>query len=165
VRTQVATRNCSRVCGPSLADYVGEGYKPARDYDLVDQQRAAVLHYVSGNTDGHGYNVLRQPDDRPGIIDGGLALPRGSANAIRSCFFPQVVGHGLEPSVVDAARRVNEVRLVSRLRQTGISDEAIDGVLTRLHEVQGGLISGSAYPGELVGGPPGWWGTVQKPIP
>jgi hypothetical protein len=55
--------------------------------------------------------------------------------------------------------------LVSRLQQAGISDEAIDGVLARLHEVQGGMITGAAYPGDLVGGPPQWWGTIPKPIP
>jgi hypothetical protein len=149
----------------SLADYIGEGHEPAGNYDPVDQHRAAVLHYVTGNTDGHGYNVLRQPDGRPGIIDGGLALPRGSDNELRSCFFPQVVGQRLHQSVIAAARGVDESLLVSRLQQTGITDEAIDGVLTRLHEVQGGMITGAAYPGKLIGGPPDWWGTIPKPIP
>jgi hypothetical protein len=149
----------------SLADDAGEGYMPPHSYDPVDQQRGAVLHYVTGNTDGHGGNVVQQPDGRPGIIDGGLALPRGSDNAIRSCFFPQVVGQRLHRSVVAAARSVDESLLVSRLQQAGISDEAIDGVLARLHEVQGGMITGAAYPGDLVGGPPQWWGTIPKPIP
>ena len=149
----------------SLSDDAGEGYVPPHSYEPVDQQRGAVLHYVTGNTDGHGGNVVQQPDGRPGIIDGGLALPCGSDNAIRSCFFPQVVGQRLHRSVVAAARSVDESLLVSRLQEAGISDEAIDGVLARLHEVQGGMITGAAYPGDLVGGPPQWWGTIPKPIP
>jgi hypothetical protein len=80
----------------------------------------------------HGYNVLRQPDGRPGIIDGGLALPRGSDNEIRSCFFPQVVGRRRDRSVIAAVRGIDESLLVSRLQKTGISVEAIDGVLARL---------------------------------
>jgi hypothetical protein len=149
----------------SLATYLGEGYMPATACHPVEQQRVAVLHYVTGNTDGHGYNVLLQPDGRPGVIDGGLALPRGPAVSIRSSFFPRVVGQPLDPSVVDAVRGVDGERLASRLRQTGISDEAIDGVMARLHEVQGGMITGSAYPGKLIGAGPHGWDTVPKPTP
>src|SRR5580704_17542743 len=131
----------------SLADSVGTGYLRPDTYDPVDQQKAAVLHYVSGNTDGHQFNVLPQPDGRPGIIDGGLALPQGSADPIRSCFFPQVVGRQLDQSIVAGVKSVDEQQLVTRLQQTGISQEAIDGVLARLHEVQAGRITGAAYPG------------------
>jgi hypothetical protein len=148
----------------SLASWVGKGYRAPDAYDLVDQQRAAVLHYVSGNTDGHGFHVLIRPDGRPGLIDGGLALARGSADPIRSCFFPQVVGKPLDPSVIAAARSVDEQQLASRLRQTGIHQEAIDGVLARLHEVQSGMITGVAFPGDLVGAGPDEWGIVPKPI-
>jgi hypothetical protein len=148
----------------SLADSVGRFLKPAEAFDPVDQQQGAVLHYVSGNTDGHQGNVLTQTDGRPGIIDGGLALTRGSADSIRSCFFQYVVGHPLDSSVVNAVRSVDEGELVSRLRQTGISQEAIDGVMVRLHEVQAGMITGSAFPGKLVGAGSLDWGTIPKPI-
>jgi hypothetical protein len=93
-----------------------------------------------------------------------LALTRGSGSPIRSYFFPEVVGKPLDPTIVDAIRGVDGDRLVSRLRQTGISQEAIDGVVARLHEVQGGMITGKAFPGELVGAGPIEWGTVPKPV-
>jgi hypothetical protein len=149
----------------SLASSAGAPAPRGTTYDPVDQQKAAVLHYVSGNTDGHRNNVLRQPDGRPALIDGGLALTRSPADDIRSIFFPDVVGQPLDPSVVDALRRVDEADLVSRLTETGIHSDAIDGVLARLHEVQGGMISGAAHPAKLVGGPPSDWGTVPKPGP
>lgn len=149
----------------SLASTAGTPAPRGTVYDPVDQQKAAVLHYVSGNTDGHSDNVLRQPDGRPAIIDGGLALPRGSAEPIRSWLFPDVVGKPLDRSVVDATRSVDEYQLVTRLRQTGIQQDAIEGVLDRLHEVQRGWITGWAYPGQLVGAGPIEWGTVPKPTP
>ena len=149
----------------SLASSAGAPAPRGTTYDPVDQQKAAVLHYVSGNTDGHRNNVLRQPDGRPALIDGGLALTRSPADDIRSIFLPDVVGQPLDASVVGALRRVDEAQLVFRLTQTGIHADAIDGVLARLHEVQGGMITGAAHPAKLVGAPPNDWGTVPKPIP
>jgi hypothetical protein len=70
----------------------------------------------------------------------------------------------LDPSVVNAVRGVDEGELMSRLRQTGINQDAIDGVMVRLHEVQAGMITGSAFPGKLVGAGTLDWGTIPKPI-
>jgi hypothetical protein len=149
----------------SLATYIGKAAKAPEAFDPVDQQKGAVLHYVTGNTDGHRNNILTQPDGRPGIIDGGLALPGGSADPIRSCFFPRVVGKPLDASVVDAVRGVDVEQLTSRLRQTGIGEDAIRGVVARLQEVRGGMITGAAFPGELVGAGTDDWGIVAKPFP
>jgi hypothetical protein len=55
--------------------------------------------------------------------------------------------------------------LITRLRQTGISQDAIDGIMARLHEVQGGMITGAAFPGNLVGAGPHEWNVVPKPTP
>lgn len=132
-------------------------------FDRADVDRVAVLHHVSGNTDGHDGNVLQQPNGRPAVIDGGLALTTRHANPIRSCFFPEVAGRRLDPSVVDAVRGVDEQRLVARLRQTGIDQRAVNGVVARLHEVQGGRITGRAFRGQLVGGGPKQWDEVPRP--
>jgi hypothetical protein len=152
----------------SLASFAGEALKSPADFDPVDRQKAAVLHYVSGNTDGHPGNVVTQQDGRPAIIDGGLTLSGGGEDRqhdpLRSCFFPEVVGKPLDSSVVNLAKSVDREELKSRLRQTGIEQKAIDGVFARLDEVRGGKITGTAFPGELRGDGPGGWGIVEKPV-
>jgi hypothetical protein len=152
----------------SLAGFAGEALKSPADYDPVDRQKAAVLHYVTGNTDGHPGNVLMQPNGRPAIIDGGLTLAGAGEDKehdpLRSCFFPEVVGKQLDSSVVNLVKSVDRDKLQSRLRQTGIDQGAIDGVFARLDEVRGGKITGAAFPGELRGGGPGEWDVVKKPV-
>jgi len=148
----------------SIAESVGDkGVFDLENAAPLDLQRGATLHYVTGNTDGHLGNVLSRDDSSPGIIDGGLCFPGANdyrkLDKLRSVFFPDVVGRPLDASIVDAARRVDQVRLAERLGQLGLSPEAIGGALGRLDEVVQGVITGAAYPGRLVDDD---WNTVKK---
>lgn len=126
-----------------------------------------MLHYITGNTDGHPGNVLTRStgplaeDIRPGIIDGGFAFPSGSSDSISSVFLPQVFGQPLDSSIVTTANLADGPALTLRLDGVGLSPAQIQGVMGRLAEVQSGVITGSAYPDALVGGE---WNIIKPAI-
>jgi len=132
----------------------GSGPLPSGKYPAVQQQQAAVLDYVTGNTDRHLNNYLTDPDGNLVAIDHGYSFPESPDPrfGIRSDFVKNNLNVPLSDEVVNAARGVDPGQLSATLRATGISDTAIDGVVARLGEVQSqGMITGDAWPGVING--------------
>ncbi|MBC6459391.1 hypothetical protein [Actinomadura sp. HBU206391] len=124
-------------------------------YTVQDRERMAVLDYVGGNTDRHNEpgkgNFLMRPDGRPAAIDHGHAFPDNTVRNIRSDFVLEAMKREngrISDEVLAEVRAVDPEDLARTLRETGLSDTAIEWTLKRLREVQvHGMITGEAWPG------------------
>jgi hypothetical protein len=120
-------------------------------YAKLQEERMAVLDYISGNTDRHGRNyVTALENNRLVAIDHGYAFPGGPADPIKSDFVSSYLGRDLSAEVVDAVRAADPERVREVLRSSGLDDDAIEGALQRLREVQSrGKITGESWPGMI----------------
>jgi hypothetical protein len=135
----------------SMQEYVPSTQSlPVGSYAQVEQERMAVLDYVTGNTDRHMGNYLTGKDGRLVAIDHGFAFPTGEAHPIRSDFVSAYLNRSLSPKVIKAVRAVDPQRVVDVLRASGLKDDAIEGALRRLQEVRAnGKITGKAWDGAI----------------
>ncbi|MGL4174954.1 MAG: hypothetical protein ACRCSN_02665, partial [Dermatophilaceae bacterium] len=123
----------------------------ARDYPTADQDRMAVLDYVSGNTDRNLDNYLTDPDGRPVAIDNGGTFPTSERYRLRSGFIAARIGEPLDTEVLEQVRAVDTEDLGRQLRAAGLGDAEVDAALARLEEVRRhGAIRGEAWGGEMV---------------
>jgi uncharacterized protein YukE len=124
---------------------------PVGQYDVLDQQRMAVLDYIAGNTDRHWENYLTGPDGRPVAIDNGMSFPTHGSDPIRSDFIAAHYNQPLHQDILDQLSRVNPAQLEQDLLGIRLDRQSVDGVLQRLQEIQqNGRITGQAWPGNLV---------------
>ena len=122
---------------------------PVQDYHRLDQQRMAVLDYVTGQHDRHQYNNGTTPDGRPVGWDHKDSHPATNEVTLRSRFVHAWLGEPLDPKVVDPLRAIPPEQYAAMLRQDGISEDAIRLEVSRLTEVQGGTITGEAWGGQI----------------
>lgn len=119
-------------------------------YPRVQEERMAVLDYVTANTDRHANNYRTATGDRLVAIDHGYTFPTGTADPIRSSFVTTYLGRELSVEVVDVVRAADPERVRAVLRGSGLGDNAIDGALERLREVQAnGRITGESWRGAI----------------
>jgi glycosyltransferase involved in cell wall biosynthesis len=135
----------------SLQEFVpGSEGRPVAEYPAGDQQRMAVLDYVIGNSDRHGSNYLTYRDGRPAAIDNGESFPATSNEEISSRFVYNWQGKELSPDVLEQVRAVDLDAFREMLLARGIGDEAVNGAVARLAEIQhAGMIAGAAYDGRI----------------
>ena len=136
----------------SLQAEVPAGPKRLDQYENADVDRMAALDYVLGNTDRHNENYMTQENGRPAAIDNGLTMPEGDADGIRSQWVAERLGKTLDPTVAEQFRSVNEASLLRNWAVLGISDKATSAAIERLHEIQGGVLTGEAWRGEIFDG-------------
>lgn len=120
-------------------------------YVQEDQDKMAVLDYVTGNTDRHKDNYLTDIDQHPVAIDNGCTFPEGWFDPIRSDFVAERIDMPIHGDVLDKVRSLDTETFADTLRSAGIGGLAIDGAMRRLQEIQAdGKISGSSWPGKIV---------------
>ncbi|TDD06861.1 hypothetical protein E1181_11245 [Saccharopolyspora terrae] len=126
------------------------------EFPIDDRQRAAIFDYVSGNVDRNMGNFMRR-DGYNGLvlIDHGYCFPSSvdRANyALDSPFITEFKDKPLSDEVLAGIRSVDTGRMEERLRLSGLSDDEINGALSRLREVQqSGMITGQAWGGDIRG--------------
>ncbi len=115
------------------------------EFDPVQQQQAAVLHYVIGNSDGHRSNY--RPDLVGDLVsfDHGYSLPetpdpaRGSRDFILNSDFV-TLHHGsaapLDERVLRAVDAVCPEHVRAALEDLDLSESAVHGAITRLEEIR-----------------------------
>jgi hypothetical protein len=124
---------------------------PVERFSPADQEQMAVLDYVTGNLDRHRSNYLNGTDGRPVAIDHGYAFPDAPVDPIKSTFVTSKLGQPLSEDVLGPVRAAAEDRIDGRLRSLGLSDEAVDGAMTRLREIRReGVITGASWPGRII---------------
>ncbi|WP_157224141.1 hypothetical protein [Nocardia paucivorans] len=113
------------------------------EFDPVQQQQVAVLHYVIGNSDGHRSNY--RPDLHGDLVsfDHGYSLPetpdpaRGSREFILNSDFVTLHRGSADPLHENVLRAVDAVRpehIHAALADLDIPESAIQGAITRLEE-------------------------------
>ncbi|MFQ6397116.1 hypothetical protein ACLMAJ_27105 [Nocardia sp. KC 131] len=128
------------------------GVKKWNKYSELHQQQVAVLHYVIGNADGHheNYRPKDHGDGRPNseddlvAFDHGYSFPEKPDAARGGDHFRNLSDsvrfyEGKRPLREDVLSAVDAVRpeqVRSALGDIGLSDSAIEGVLTRLAAVK-----------------------------
>lgn len=123
---------------------------PHDSYAKPQQEQMAVLDYVMGNTDRHPRNYGTGMDGSPVAFDNGSSFPESPDPkfGIRSSFVTSHLGEALSPDVIERVRALDPDQVGGMLRQSGLSDVAVDGALARLREIQEhGMITGEAWPG------------------
>jgi hypothetical protein len=138
--------------GPgSLQAWVpGEGSKPPEAYSPADQQRMAVLDYVTANSDRHGHNYLSGLDGRPVAIDNGETFPATNESGIVSGFVAAWMDRPLSAEVLGPVSTVDPAAFHDMLLARGIGEQAADGAMARLAEIQDhGMITGAAFGGDI----------------
>src|SRR5260221_2317428 len=123
--------------GPgSVQEFVPGGEPRAPEvYSAEDQQRMAVLDYVTANSDRHSGNYLTGLDGRPAAIDNGETFPTTNAEEIVSRFVCDWQGRQLSPQVLDQVRAVDLSAFRNMLLARGIVEPAADGAVARLAEI------------------------------
>ncbi|MGW5381685.1 hypothetical protein [Nocardia sp. NPDC003963] len=132
------------------ADWV----RPNKEYPQVQREQMAVLDYVIGNTDRHWNNYRTGRDGEIVAIDHAFSFPESPdpRYGIRSDFVKEFRHRELGAEVLDSVRAVDLDGLRTALRDTGLSDKAVDGALDRLMEVRThGKITGENWPGDILG--------------
>ncbi|MBF6241189.1 hypothetical protein [Nocardia otitidiscaviarum] len=115
------------------------------EYDPIQQQQVAVLHWVIGNSDGHRANY--RPDLNGDLVafDHGYSLPetpdpaRGGREFILNSDFVtlhQGSGDPLDESVLRAVDAVRPEHVRAALEDLDLDESAISGALTRLEQIQ-----------------------------
>ncbi|WP_456115248.1 WXG100-like domain-containing protein [Sphaerisporangium corydalis] len=125
---------------------------PVGQYSEVQQQRAAVIDYVTANTDRRT-NYLTSGEDRLKLIDHARAFPPDNDFPIVSAFTSKYHGQPLNSDVVADLRRLDMDHMAARWKQAGLEPDMIENALDRLWEVRElGKISGAAWQGRIVSG-------------
>lgn len=152
--------------GPGSLQQFAEGAsgsRPADQYSPIHQQQMAVLDYVNGNTDRHQENYMTGQDGAPVAIDNGYSFPDGERDYIRSDFVRDHLNQPLDPSVVDAVRRVDPADMRQMLTDSGLSPSAVDLTIRRLEDIQAnGMITGAGWSGEMMDAN---WNVYRGPLP
>jgi glycosyltransferase involved in cell wall biosynthesis len=121
----------------------------AARYPVLDQQRMAVLDYVTANSDRNA-NYLTGSDGWPIAIDNGETFPASADETIFSPFVSEWLGRPLSQEVLDQVRGVDLDAFREMLLGRGLGEQAVDGAVARLAEIQqAGMITGHAYGGEI----------------
>lgn len=122
-------------------------------YDPVDVDRAAALHYASGQLDGNFDNYRTRADGRLGLIDGDQCLYSSTRSLLASDFVADRLGKPLAPEVIDAIAATDRVALRDTLQGLLIDDTAIDGAFARMDEmIDNGAILGTGWDGRISDG-------------
>lgn len=133
---------------------------PAGQYSPLDQQRMAVLDYVTGNVDRHGANWGSFAGGTPAAWDNGLSFPDPSnisdagnlgarPPAIKSDFVANMLGQPLDPSLLNSLQSVDVNQLAQNLTNAGIPQPNVAQAIARLQEIQSnGMITGEAWAGQ-----------------
>ncbi|MGK5738069.1 hypothetical protein [Micromonospora sp. URMC 103] len=120
--------------------------RPVAAYTLPEREQMAVLDYVSGNTDRHMGNYLTGPDGRLVAIDHGYSFPESNAEPLRSDFVQQQMNQQLSPETMARIQATDPAALAGRLRDTGMSEQAVAGAMDRFNEIRSrGMITGEAW--------------------
>lgn len=130
------------------------GSKALDEYPRTQQEQMAVLDYVTGNTDRHTGNFVTDAGGNIVAIDHGYSFPEtpDPRFGIRSDFVQQNVNTPLSDEVMQNVRAVDPGQVRTTLQASGLSDQAVDGVVSRLGEVQSrGMITGENWPGIING--------------
>ncbi|WP_063061292.1 hypothetical protein [Nocardia sienata] len=140
--------------GPGMAQLFVpmKASKDVGRYPVLQQQQAAIGHFVAGSHDGNETNFRpaydgniesHRPDDDLVIFDLGQSGPespdprRGDQDfAIISPFIERWAGEQLDPDLLRTVRAIPPERLGSCLEDLRFSDSAIDNDLDRLEYVQ-----------------------------
>lgn len=115
------------------------------EFDPIQQQQAAVLHYVIGNSDGHRSNY--RPDLGGNLVsfDHGYSLPeipdpaRGSRDFILNSDFVTLHRGSTDPlheSVLLAVDAVCPEHISAALEDLDLPESAVRGAITRLEEIR-----------------------------
>lgn len=130
------------------------GGQVAENYHAVEQERMAVLDYVTGNTDRHMGNYLTGPRGELVAIDHGFAFPSPDMPfPVRSDFVKQHLGKDLSPQVLAKVRAVRAEDFRAMLVQTGVDAPSAEAAMRRLQEIQqNGKITGANHAGIIGGG-------------
>jgi hypothetical protein len=115
------------------------------EYDPIQQQQVAVLHYVIGNSDGHRTNY--RPDLNGNLVtfDHGYSLPetpdpsRGSREFLLNSDFVTTYRGSPDPLDESVLRAVDAVRpehIRAALEDLELDESAIRGAIDRLEQIQ-----------------------------
>jgi hypothetical protein len=100
--------------------------------------KIAVLDFVIGNTDRHRGNFMVDNDGNAIAIDHGYSLPyKGGLSTLRSEPWRWTAGDPIPASVTESLKAVDDEKIVKAMKKLGIESMAIDGLLDRLHTIQG----------------------------
>lgn len=127
--------------------------RPASAYAIADQDRMAVLDYITGNWDRHSSNYLTDvATGRPVAIDHGLSLPVHNSEKLESDFVVEALNRPLTPEVLAQVQSVDTVQLRDLLLDSGMEFAAVANAIERLHEIQRmGMITGQSWAGPILG--------------
>ncbi|MEU7633274.1 hypothetical protein AB0C34_25390 [Nocardia sp. NPDC049220] len=131
--------------GPGMVQQFMEFKRGKREheYDHVQQQQVAVLHYVIGNGDGHRANYRPDVGDNLVAFDHGYSFPetpdptRGDRrHTLRSDFVILHAGKALDKDVLRAVDEVDQAQVRSALGDLQLDRSAIDGAVERLNMIK-----------------------------
>lgn len=114
--------------------------KPAENYGNEWVEYAAVLDYITGQTDRQAHNWLTHPDDalRPILIDNGLAFPtKESPRTVHSAFVDAWRGKPLSAECSDAVRLLVENTRVWQQVARLVGQDAADQAQLRARNLLG----------------------------
>ncbi|MEV6432014.1 hypothetical protein [Nocardia sp. NPDC051463] len=117
------------------------GRKDIHAYPEVQQQQMAVLDYVMGNIDRHpgNYRSVQKGDQLDVVaIDHGRSFPHARYPLdidIRSEFVREHRGKVLDDDILHSINNVDQESLRAALTDAGLSDNAVNGALARLNEI------------------------------
>lgn len=128
-------------------------WQPWDEYNPSFQEKMRIIHYGSGETDGHAGNVIAVADGWGWDIDNGRSAPISGIRPIKSDY----VANGLmQPFSADALVQLNSKNLQDvyvRLRRAGLGRLAARGIVARLQEMQdAGMVTGKAWRGWIIDG-------------
>ena len=122
-------------------------------FSAIDQQKAAVLDYVTGNLDRHMGNALQSPDGRLILIDHGESFPtKGATNVhMTNEFVNSQFGTTLDAGVVKSVQSVDQAAFRADLVKSGLTEGQADAALSRLNEIAtNGKITGQTLNGGVL---------------
>lgn len=126
--------------------------KDADRYPVIQQQEAAMGHFLIGNYDPNdansrpaydGITETHRPGDELVLFDLGNSVPespdprRGDQDfVLRSAFIERWAGEEFDPNLIRRVQAITPERMGSSLEDLRYSDSAIDGILDRLDYAQ-----------------------------
>lgn len=129
--------------------YRGEEF--AQFFDQEDLELASLFMMVSGDSDGHGGNLLayiKRFDDqgRPiyGIkkVDNGLSFPTENGYAMNSLLFYPNAEVPFSPSARQKALAINEDLIASRMAELGFGADATHAMRERVKSIKSSVLEG-----------------------